>query len=340
MDAAQEPEPMMDPRADGEDGGAAIRAVGVSKQFGDQTAVRDVSFDVPSGIIFGYVGPSGSGKTTTIRMLTGVYPPSAGTLSVLGSDPRLFTSEVRRRLGYLPQHFVLYPDLSVNQNLSFAASVYGMGRRGRRIADLLDFVELSDAKGKRAGSLSGGMQRRLSLAATLVHDPDLLFLDEPTGGIDPVLRQKFWDEFRELRDGGKTLFVTTQYVGEAVYCDLVGVMVGDGRLLAVDTPEGLRRRAFGGDLLEIRLARPLTQSELRELGALDTATGPVHHRDDGALMLPVEEAPRAIPEVMAWASERDVPVETVQEDSPSFDDVFVRLMEQTGASTPREEESP
>ena len=306
---------------------AAILAEHLTKIFGDQTAVDDVSFEVPAGSIFGYVGPSGSGKTTTVRMLTGVYPPTEGRLSVLGAEPTRFTGRIRSRLGYLPQHFVLYPELTVRQNLSFAASMYGLVRRRKRSLELLDFVELSQDRHKLARDLSGGMQRRLALAATLIHDPDLLFLDEPTAGVDPVLRRKFWDGFRSLRDEGKTLFITTQYVAETAYCDLVGVMVGDGRLLAVDTPDGLRRRAFGGDLLHIRFERRVAASELDALSELPFAVGPARRRSAGEVVLPVEEARRAIPELIEWAGQRDLPVDTAEEAVPSYDDVFVELMQ-------------
>lgn len=312
----------------------------VTKTFEGETAVSDVSFEVPAGTIFGYVGPSGSGKTTTVRMLTGVYPPSEGRLAVFGTPPSDFTTDVRRRLGYMPQHFVLYPDLSVRQNLSFAASMYGLIRRRDRYAELLDFVELSDERRKLARDLSGGMQRRLALAATMIHDPDLLFLDEPTSGVDPVLRRKFWDRFRELRDEGKTLFVTTQYVSETAYCDVVGVMVGDGRLLAVDTPDGLRRRAFGSDLLHIRLEQPVSSSELDALSDLPFAVGAARRRSDRELVLPVEEARRAIPELMEWAGERGLPVETAEELLPSYDDVFVELMQRADADDPTRTQEP
>jgi ABC-2 type transport system ATP-binding protein len=308
----------------------AIQATEVSKAFDGHLAVRNVSFTVPSGSIFGYVGPSGSGKTTTVRLLTGVYPPTEGSLQVLGKDPRLFTAGDRARLGYMPQLSVLYPDLTVAQNLSFAASIYGMVRRRHRLSELLDFVELEQDRGKVVGKISGGMQRRLSLAATLLHDPDLLFLDEPTAGVDPVLRRKFWDRFRELRDEGKTLFITTQVVSEAAYCDLVGVMVGDGRLLAVDSPEGLRRRAFQGDLVEIRSGRAFRPDELAELSRLPFARGPVRLQGERSLILPVDEARRAIPEILAWTSEHGLPVDEAEELAPSYDDVFVRLMEEAG----------
>src|SRR5512143_371187 len=223
----------------------------LTKKFGDETAVQDVSFDVSRASIFGFIGPSGSGKTTTIRLLTGVYTPTDGQVIVLDHNPAQFSRNERARLGYMPQLFVLYPNLTVWENLNFAASLYGMGLfRGKRLKGALKFVELYEHRWKLARDISGGMLRRLSLAATLVHDPQLIFLDEPTAGIDPVLRRKFWDHFRELKSQGRTIFITTQYVSEADNCDLVGVM-NEGRLVLVDTPDRLRQRAMGGDVVEL-----------------------------------------------------------------------------------------
>ena len=185
---------------------SVISAKHVTKKFGDETAVMDISFDVPRASIFGFIGPSGSGKTTTVRLLTGVYTPTDGQVIVLDRNPVKFNQKERARLGYMPQLFVLYPNLTVWENLNFAASLYGMGLfRGKRLNEALKFVELYDHRGKLARNISGGMLRRLSLAATLVHDPQLLFLDEPTAGIDPILRRKFWDHFRELKNQGSTI---------------------------------------------------------------------------------------------------------------------------------------
>lgn len=196
----------------------------LTKKFGEEVAVQDVSFDVPRASIFGFIGPSGSGKTTTVRLLTGVYAPTQGEVTVLDRSPAQFSQGDRARLGYMPQLFVLYPNLTVWENLNFAASLCGMSVfRKKRLTEALNFVELDEHRSKLARNISGGMLRRLSLAATLVHDPELLFLDEPTAGIDPVLRHKFWDHFRELKSQGRTIFITTQYVSEAENCDLVGV---------------------------------------------------------------------------------------------------------------------
>src|SRR5438874_1261928 len=193
----------------------------VGRRFGDLQAVSGVSLDVPEGAILGLIGPSGSGKTTVVRMLTGVLAPTTGRLCVLGEEPRRFHRKTRERIGYMPQHFVLYPDLTVEENISFVASLFGLlwRRRRRRVRQALELVELWDVRRRRASQLSGGMQRRLELAWALVPEPALLGLDEPTAGNDPVLRQTIWEEFRRLRSAGRTLFVTTQYVGEAEYCD-------------------------------------------------------------------------------------------------------------------------
>ena len=184
---------------------------GVSRQYGDVAAVDNVTLQVPRGIILGVIGPSGSGKTTLIRMLTGTLAPTSGRLVVLGQNPRRFTRQARERLGYMPQHFVLYEELTAAENVSFVASLFGLlwPRRGRRVAEVLKLVDLWDARGRRARQLSGGMQRRLELACALVHDPELLFVDEPTAGLDPMLRTHVWDEFRRLRDLKRTLVVTT-----------------------------------------------------------------------------------------------------------------------------------
>jgi len=193
-----------------------IKTQNLTKKFGGEVAVDAINLEVPEGSIFGYIGPSGSGKTTTVRLLMGLHVPDEGEISVLGVQPSRFRRRDRERIGYLPQLFVLYPDLTVWENMNFAASLYGVPfLRSKRLNELLDLVELKEDKHKLVRNISGGMQRRLSLAATLVHDPDLLFLDEPTAGIDPILRHKFWDYFKQLQTEVHTRLVTTQDVGEA-----------------------------------------------------------------------------------------------------------------------------
>lgn len=305
-----------------------IHAQGLTKHFGDQVAVQDVSFQIPQGSIFGFIGPSGSGKTTTVRLLAGIVEPTAGEMRVLGTSPMKFTQSTRERIGYMPQLFVLYPELTVWENMNFAASLYGMGfRRGARLNELLDFVELGEHKGKLGRDLSGGMQRRLSLASTLVHDPDLLFLDEPTAGIDPVLRRKLWDHFDELQNQGRTIFVTTQYVGEAAYCDFVGVMA-EGRLLMVETPEGLRRRAYGGEVIDLSLKERISfERHLQPLRQLPfVENGKVVRTGENSVRLIVDEASTAMPELIAWTKAQNIEVEAIEEFLPPFDDVFVEIV--------------
>ncbi|HEY3427852.1 MAG TPA: ABC transporter ATP-binding protein, partial [Acidimicrobiia bacterium] len=286
----------------------------------------DLDLEVPEGSIFGFIGPSGSGKTTTIRLMTGVVRQDSGELSVLGKRPVEFDRKARSELGYMPQLSVLYPELSIKQNLAFAASLFGMGWRARRqsIKDTLKFVELWDDRHRLLREASGGMQRRLALAATLIHKPELLFLDEPTAGIDPVLRRKFWDHFVELKQQGRTLFVTTQYVGEAAYCDRVGILA-EGRLLTVDTPEGLRRQAMGGEVLDVKFAQPLDLIQVEEMVKLTSATH-WDQRGAGEYRLIVEDAGDASPALGAWATERGLEVESAEPYLPPFDDVFVELV--------------
>ena len=305
-----------------------IRTENLSKQFGEQFAVKDVSFQLPRGSIFGFIGPSGSGKTTTLRLLTGIYQPTEGAVRVLDRNPTQFKRKDRERIGYLPQLFVLYPDLSVQENMSFAASVYGVGMRTRRkrIRQLLDFVELYEHRRKLVKQISGGMQRRLSLAATLIHSPELLFLDEPTAGIDPVLRRKFWDYFQELQNNGVTLFITTQYVGEAAYCDFVGVMA-DGRLLMVDTPEGLRKSAYSGEMVNLQAKERIDYHHVRSLREQPYVVGDLLRINENYLRITVDEASTAMPALLNWADREDITIESIEEYLPPFDDVFVKLIQ-------------
>jgi ABC-2 type transport system ATP-binding protein len=196
---------------------------------------------------------------------------------------------------------------------------------------LLEFVELQEDKGKLASALSGGMKRRLSLAATLVHNPELLFLDEPTAGIDPLLRRKFWDYFKQLQEQGHSLFITTQYVGEAAYCDLVGVMY-DGKLLMVDSPEGLRHKAYGGDIIGIKTTEWIRYENRKKLESLPFVKGKVKVINDQEIELVVDEANTAMPALMEAAKAARINVEKLEQISPPFDDVFVRLIEKEAAN--------
>jgi ABC-2 type transport system ATP-binding protein len=303
----------------------AIRTRGLSKQYNKVDAVRDVSLDVAAGAIFGFIGPSGSGKTTTIRMLIGIEKPDEGEVSVLGQSPAEFDRRTRFRIGYMPQNFVLYPDLTVRENLSFAASIYGMNlRRSEEMRRALDLVELVEHQHKPVNEISGGMQRRLSLAATLIHSPSLCFLDEPTTGIDPVLREKFWQRFKELQADGRTLFITTQYVSEAAYCDQVALLL-DGRILTIDSPEGLRMQAFGGDMIRAETEQHIPDGLILDLQE-ESYVRSVMRRDPHRIEIGVEEAGTDTAKLINWFEKRSIDITFIEEYVPSFDDVFVSLV--------------
>jgi ABC-2 type transport system ATP-binding protein len=305
----------------------------VERRFSEHAGVFDLTFDVPPGIIFGLIGPSGCGKTTTLKLLTGLYKPHGGNLSVLGEAPTAYRPGTRERIGYMPQQFVLYPHLTVTENLAFAASIYGLGflARRRSMKALLDFVELTRERNRLGKDLSGGMQRRLALAAALVHNPQVLFADEPTAGVDPVLRGKFWEHFRSLRDQGRTLFITTQYVSETAYCDVVAVMRA-GRLIALDTPEGLRRRALGGEVIQV-LVNPAQELQAQRLLLQQDYVSDVRRVREraGLLIVYVDNTATRLPDIVSLLGEANqIPVEQAAPYLPPFDDVFITLMQQAG----------
>jgi ABC-2 type transport system ATP-binding protein len=266
----------------------AVRATDLTRRFEGVVAVSGINVEVPRGTILGIIGPSGSGKTTTIRMITGSLAPSAGEIRVLGEAPAAFGRRTRERIGYMPQSFILYPALTVRENVDFVARLFRVPllRRGRRTRQVLELLDLWSARGRRAVKPSGGMQRRLELACALVHEPDLLVLDEPTAGVDPLLRRTIWDELHRLRDRGVTALVTTQYVTEAEECDAVALIV-DGGLLAVGTPGELRRRALGGEVIEVATKATFDASVACRAGGSE----PVARA--AALAAPVTEARRA-----------------------------------------------
>ena len=293
------------------------------RRFGDVVAVDGVSFGVAEGTIVGLIGPSGSGKTTIIRLLTGALAPTVGRVSVLGEDPLHFRARTRERIGYVPQSFVLYPDLTASENVSFVAALFGMGwlSRRKRVRETLELLDLWDARGRRASQLSGGMLRRVALATALVHDPDVLFIDEPTAGIDPLLRAKIWEQLRALRDAGRTMLVTTQYVGEAEHCDAVALL-SHGHLLALDRPEELRRSVYGGDLVEVRTARSADENVFRGIAGVSS----VRRRDPRTVHLVVDDAGEATPRIAQALSKDGTSAVSIEPYTPSFDEVFEALV--------------
>lgn len=228
---------------------AVIRVEGLTRYFGNFLAVDHVSFTIEAGEVVGYLGPNGSGKTTTIRLLLGLLQPSGGEAVVLGFDAFRQTEEVRRLCGYMSQKFALYDDLTVWENLHFYGGVYGIRDR-KDIDATLGLVGLNGHENSLARSLSAGWRQRLALGIALVHHPKLLFLDEPTSGVDPSARRTFWDLIYELANSGVTILVTTHYMDEAEYCGRVGMM-RNGKLLAMDTPQNLKSHVIAGDVWEV-----------------------------------------------------------------------------------------
>ena len=304
-----------------------IETFSLTKSFRDLTAVDHLNLKVRRGEVFGFLGPNGAGKTTTIRVLCGLLTPSEGHAIVTGFDVTKFPEKVKENIGYMPQRFSLYDDLTLHENLDFFGGIYRIPaeRRRTRIRQVLETVRLEDFENKLAGELSGGLKQRLALACSLVHEPELLILDEPTAGIDPPLRKAFWRYFRELNKEGVTLFINTHYMDEAELCDRLG-LINKGRLIALDTPRNLKRATLGGELIELITPEiEKANSILRDIDEIRRI-----EMKDERLLLYVEDAASSIPKMTALLKENKVEVSTVQKIEPSLEDVFIELVKVGG----------
>jgi ABC-2 type transport system ATP-binding protein len=298
----------------------------VTKRFGDFTAVDEVSFQVRSGEVFGFLGPNGAGKTTTIKMLAGLLLPTSGAGRVAGFDLMTGTEGIKRSIGYMSQLFSLYGDLTVDENIRFFTGLYAVPpeRRAARAAWVLDMAGLEEQRHRLTRELPLGWKQRLALGCAVLHEPPILFLDEPTSGVDPLSRRRFWDLIYSLADAGTTVFVSTHYMEEAEYCGRLALM-NRGRLIALDTPRGLRE-ASREPLLELRVdsshrAVEALQGapELREVGMFGRT---VH-----ATASDLEAARRRIPEILRA---RGIALLGMEPITPSLEDVFIASVRERG----------
>ena len=291
---------------------------GLTRLFGDFVAVDHVSFQVNPGEVVGYLGPNGSGKTTTIRMLLGLLKPSDGYATVLGYDAFRQSEEVRARAGYMSQKFALYDDLTVWENIEFYGGVYGITDR-ERITSTLDRLGLVRHESTLTASLSAGWRQRLALGIALVHEPKLLFLDEPTSGVDPTARRAFWDLIYDLASGGVTVFVTTHYMDEAEYCERVGIMRA-GKLLAMDTPSNLKKNIIEGDVWQVA-ASPLQNA----LDTFPTIDGVLQAGLAGDQLRAITEKGITAKQLEKVLQAKGIEVRSVEHAEPTLEDVFLSL---------------
>jgi ABC-2 type transport system ATP-binding protein len=309
--------------------GPAVRIENLVKRFGDFTAVDRVSLEVKRGEIFGFLGPNGAGKSTTIRILCGLLPPTSGRATVGGFDVATQPEDVKRSIGYMSQKFSLYDDLSVKENIDFFAGVYGVlpeNFRARRDF-VLKMAGLEDKLETQTRLLSGGWKQRLALGCAILHEPPILFLDEPTSGVDPIARRSFWELIYQLSGSGHTIFVTTHYMDEAEYCHRIALMY-NGRTIALGSPEELKEALGQGHLLMLEtpdLLDSMTAIQGRE-GILDVAVF------GGGLHVKVDNDQVAIPRIRAALDHAGIEIRSLEPILPSMEDVFVSLIEQQEAA--------
>lgn len=300
----------------------AIRTSALTKSFGDVIAVKDLDLAVEQGEIFGLVGPDGAGKTTTMRLLTSVMDPTSGDAWVLGKHIVSESERVKEHIGYMSQRFGLYPDLTVEENVHFYADIFEVPRKNRdqKINELLSFSNLTPFKQRQAKKLSGGMKQKLGLACTLIHTPKVLFLDEPTGGVDPVSRRDFWRILYQLLKQGVTIFVSTAYLDEAERCNRVGLMF-KGHLMAADTPDQIKK-LMQGSLLEILTHQSRRAADLLRHSLPDASVGIFGDR----VHVVVKHKDSAIPLIEKSLKENNCDFEEIRMIEPSLEDVFVSIL--------------
>jgi ABC-2 type transport system ATP-binding protein len=305
----------------------AIHATGLRRTFGATVAIDALDLDVADGEIFGLVGPDGAGKTTTMRMLTGILPPTAGSATVAGCDVVRQAERLKDQIGYMSQRFGLYPDLTVIENILFYADIYGVGARGRNetIERLLSFSNLTPFRQRLAGNLSGGMKQKLGLACALVHTPRVLFLDEPTNGVDPVSRRDFWRILNQLVREKVTIFVSTAYLDEAERCNRLALL-HEGRLLGLGTPDEIKAM-MPGALLEVRTPAPRRTAALLREKLAGASVGLFGDRVHVAARDP-DAAGAEIRRLVASAGFEPLTIRPIE---PSLEDVFVSVLAQQPA---------
>ena len=306
----------------------AIDASHLHRRFRKTVAVRDLSLGIEQGEVFGLIGPDGAGKTTTLRMLAGVLKPTSGRAVVLGVDVVRDPEALRTKVGYMPQHFSLYGDLSVLENLTFFAEIFQVPRKEQnaRIARLLRFAQLERFADRPAGKLSGGMKKKLGLACALIHSPDLLLLDEPTNGVDPVSRREFWDILSDLHLQGVTILITTPYMDEAERCNRVGLMFR-GDIIQQGEPEALRKLA-PGEMLVL-----YTPDLMRAEAILPDFPGYLEHQVYGdRLHIFTSDASEAKPRLESFLVSHHIAIQSLYQDEPRLEEAFIHLIQQARAA--------
>jgi ABC-2 type transport system ATP-binding protein len=310
--------------------GVAISVRDLTKRFGAFTAVDRLSFDVKKGEIFGFLGANGAGKSTTIRMLCGLLTPTSGSASVGGFDVAHQTDRVKRTIGYMSQRFSLYDDLTVEQNIRFFGGIYGLGdaRIRERLAWVLEMADLKGRADSLTRTLAGGWKQRLALGCAVLHEPPIVFLDEPTGGVDPISRRGFWEMINRLSEAGTTVLVTTHFLDEAEYCNDI-ILINAGRLVASGSPMELKTKHIAAPILEVRCSDVVRALELirGEPWAMETSVFGT------ALHVMVAGAEEGAARVRAVLSRAGIAIGAIERIVPSLEDVFLYVLEHPPAGT-------
>lgn len=307
----------------------SIEVKHLTKKFGSFVAVDGISFSVEKGEIFGFIGANGAGKSTTIRMLCGLLRPTSGEASVAGYDVGSHSEIVRRNIGYMSQKFSLYNDLTVEENIRFFGGVYGLsnGKIKERFPWLLEMAGLRGQERRLAGELSAGWKQRLALGCAVIHDPQVVFLDEPTGGVDPLARRRFWDLIHHLSEKGVTVFVTTHYLDEAEYCNRI-MLIHNGTIIARGSPKELKEKFIRTPVLEVECTKPIEAMEILEkeegIGEV-TVFGTYLHAN-------VEDEEEGRKSISRLLSGERIDVRRIDRIMPSLEDVFVQVVEDKGGA--------
>lgn len=303
----------------------AVVVRGLERRFGGFLAVDRISFDVARGEVFGFLGPNGAGKSTTIRMLCGILVPTSGSAAVAGHDVASEPEEVKQSIGYMSQKFSLYEDLAVEENIDFYAGIYGLkaSRKTARKEWVISMAGLDAHRASPAAVLSGGWRQRLALGCAIIHEPEIVFLDEPTSGVDPASRRQFWDLIYELSSSGVTVFVTTHYMDEAEYCDRLA-LIYKGTVIAAGTPLELKTKYMREEILEVACDRPAeAMAEIEKMPCVKEAA--LFGR---GLHVVASDCERATEEIASLLTSGGFTVDRIEKIVPSLEDVFVSLIEE------------